>query len=173
LRKNYCSEEPEKIEGSLCCGSNMLWISKFPIILTAKLINVGHVPGSVCFIFTIDNKKVLFSEDLRSGYSRFNGEFDIPEKIDLIATYVEYRHKAGMEQCKFFRNDSKKALGAEKMSGYPLYLLTEHRKFIWARTQDGGIMLKKIPICSISLFANVVTTLYQREAAKERRNPKN
>jgi metallo-beta-lactamase family protein len=73
--------------------------------LAVKLMNAGYVPGSACFIFTIDNKKSFVSRvDLGSGYLRFNGEFDIPGKVDLIfmeATYAKCQHKFAWSNANF------------------------------------------------------------------------
>jgi metallo-beta-lactamase family protein len=172
LCKNCCKEETEKIERQFVTAKYDMEI-KISDNLTVKLINAGHVPGSACFIFTIDNKKVLFSGDLGSGYSRFNGEFDIPEKVDLIfmeATYAEYRHKAGMEQYELFRNDLKKALAAGKTVWIPALSFNRTQKVLYELKlmQDDGSLSKKIPVYSISPSANAITALYQEEAAKKK-----
>ncbi len=68
LCKNCCKEETEKTERQFVMAKYDMDV-KISDNLTVRLINAGYVPGSACFIFTIDNKKVLFSGDLGSGYS--------------------------------------------------------------------------------------------------------
>lgn len=172
LCKNCCKEETEKIEKQFATVKYDRDI-KISDNFTAKLINAGHVPGSACFVFTIDNKKILFSGDLGSGYSRFNGEFDIPEKVDLVfmeATYAECRHKVGMEQYELFRNDLKKALAAGKTVWIPALSFNRTQKVLYELKlmQDDGSLSKKILVYSISPCANAITALYQKEAAKKK-----
>jgi hypothetical protein len=85
----------------------------------------------------------LFSENLRSGYSRFNGEFDIPEKVDLIVTYVEYRYKICMEQYKFFRNDLKKLLQQEKTVWIPALFFNRTQKVLYGLKRRMAAVFKE------------------------------
>jgi metallo-beta-lactamase family protein len=138
---------------------------KIPDNLAAKLINAGHVPGFACFIFTIDNEKISFSRDLGSGYSRLNGELDIPEKGDLIfieVTYTKYRYKNSMEQYELFRNDLKKYLAAGKTARVSALSFNRTQKVLYELKlmQDDGRLSKKIPVYSISRSANAITALY-------------
>jgi mRNA degradation ribonuclease J1/J2 len=83
LCKHCCERESEKISEKFVHADYNEEI-KISGTLKAKLINAGHIPGSASIIFSTDKEKVLFSGDLGSGNSKFNGEFEIPESVDLI-----------------------------------------------------------------------------------------
>ncbi|MCA6085597.1 MBL fold metallo-hydrolase [Candidatus Endomicrobiellum agilis] len=172
LCKKCCKEETKKIENRFVTAEYNKDV-KISDSFTVKFINAGHVPGSAGFIFTIDNQKVLFSGDLGSGYSRFNGMFDVPEKVDLIfmeATCACECVKGGVKQYKLFRNDLKKALTAGKTVWIPALSFNRTQKVLYELKlmQDDGELSKKIPIYSVSPSANAVTVLYQKEVAKKK-----
>jgi metallo-beta-lactamase family protein len=119
----------------------------------------------ILFLQLTIRKFFYFPEILGSGYSRLNGEFDIPEKVDLIfmeAIYTEYRHKDGMEQYELFRNDLKKALAAGKTVWISSLSFNRTQKVLYELKlmQDDGSLSKKIPVYSISSSVNAMTTLY-------------
>ncbi|MDR0800133.1 MAG: MBL fold metallo-hydrolase [Endomicrobium sp.] len=172
LCKKCCEEETKKIESRFVTAEYNRDV-KISDGFTAKLINAGHIPGSAGFVFTVDGQKVLFSGDLGSGYSRFNGIFDVPEKVDLIfmeATYADRRVEGGVKQYELFRNDLKKALASGKTVWIPALSFNRTQKVLYELKlmQDDGELSKKIPIYSVSPSANAITVLYQKEAAKKK-----
>lgn len=125
------------------------------------------MPNSPCFVFTIGNKKILFSGDLCSGDSRFNCEDDIPGKVDLIfeggVIYAKHRHKIGMEQRELFRNDLEKAFAAGKTAWMPALSFNRTQKILYGlKLEDYCSLSKKISVYSISSSANDITTLYKK-----------
>ncbi|MDR3256898.1 MAG: MBL fold metallo-hydrolase [Endomicrobium sp.] len=167
LCKNCCEEETAKIEEYFVTAKYNEDI-KISDNFKVKFINAGHIPGSASFIFTVENQKILFSGDLGSGYSRFNGEFDIPETVDLIfmeATYGIGKNECGVKQYKLFRNDLEKALAAGKIVWIPALSFNRTQKILYELKlmQDEGSLPKDIPIYSISPSANGITALYQKE----------
>jgi metallo-beta-lactamase family protein len=171
LCKNCCELEAKKI------GEQFITVEYNKDIdikgnVKAKLINAGHIPGSASLVFKTAEKKVLFSGDLGSGYSRFNGEFDIPEPVDLIfmeATYGGSRSKDTAEQYNLFRKDLQQAISSGKTVWIPALSFNRTQKVLYELKlmQDEGIPLKQIPIYSISPSANSITALYQKEVSKE------
>ncbi|MDR0956787.1 MAG: MBL fold metallo-hydrolase [Endomicrobium sp.] len=169
LCKNCCEVETKKIAKHFVALKYNEDI-KISDNLKAKFINAGHIPGSASIIFESDGKKMLFSGNLGSGYSRFNDEFSIPEAVDLIfmeATYCDKKNK--MEHYNVFRNDLKKAISSKKIVWIPSLALNRTQKVLYELKlmQDAGILSKKIPIYSISSSANVITSLYQKEVSKK------
>jgi len=171
LCKRCCREEVKKIESRfIVLGYNE--DIKIAEGVAVKLINAAHIPGSVSFIFRIGSKKILFSGDLGSGYSRFNGEFDIPEKVDLIfmeATRSYEESKIDARQYESFRNDLKRALDSGKTVWIPALSFNRTQKILYELKlmQDNGELSKKIPIYSVSPSANFITALYQKEIGKK------
>ncbi|GHT64275.1 MBL fold hydrolase [Endomicrobiia bacterium] len=139
----------------------------------AKLINAGHIPGSASLIFKTADKKVLFSGDIGSGYSKFNGKFDVPESVDLIFMEATYggsgdRNKNIATQYNLFREDLKQAISSGKTVWIPALAYNRTQKILYELKlmQDDGILPKQIPIYSISPSANSITALYQKEVSK-------
>jgi metallo-beta-lactamase family protein len=171
LCKNCCEIETKKIAERFVTLKYNEDI-KMSDDLKAKFINAGHIPGSASVIFESDDKKILFSGDLGSGYSRFNDEFNIPEAVDLIfmeATYGDNKKKDKIKHYNIFRNDLKKAISSKKIVWIPALALNRTQKVLYELKlmQDEGILSKKIPIYSISPSANSITSLYQKEVSRE------
>jgi len=171
LCKKCCRKEVRKIESRFVALKYNKDI-KIGDNFTIKLINAAHIPGSASFIFGISGRKVLFSGDLGTGCSRFNGGFDIPEKVDLIfmeATRACAENKINMEQYKLFRSDLKRALSDGKIVWIPALSFNRTQKVLYELKlmQDGGKLSKEIPIYSVSPSANVITALYRKEVEKK------
>jgi metallo-beta-lactamase family protein len=166
LCKNCCYLETQEIE-EYFVTVDYNSENKLSEDLTVKFINAGHIPGSASLIFTLDNKKVLFSGDLGSGYSRFNGVFEIPESADLVFMEATYgsSNKKFSEQYKFFRKDLIKAISENKIVWIPALSLNRTQKVLYELKlmQQEGLLSKKLPIYSISPSANAITALYQKE----------
>jgi len=165
--KRCCAEEVKKIKERFVTLKYGRYI-EITDGFTVKLINAGHIPGSASFIFKTDGKKILFSGDLGSGQSRFNGEFDIPESVDLIfmeSTYACDKNRTGAEEYEAFGNDLQQALDEGKSIWIPALSLNRTQKILYELRllQENGRVSKKIPIYSISPGANSITVLYQKE----------
>jgi metallo-beta-lactamase family protein len=171
LCKNCCERESEKISEKFVSADYNEEI-KISDSLKAKLINAGHIPGSASIIFSTDKEKVLFSGDLGSGNSKFNGEFEIPESVDLIfmeATYGgKVNHNAAIEY-ELFRKDLKDALESGKTVWIPAFALNRTQEVLYELKlmQDAGYISAKIPIYSVSPSANAITALYQKEVSRK------
>jgi metallo-beta-lactamase family protein len=125
-------------------------------------------------IFKTASRKVLFSGDVGSGYSRFNGNFDIPEPVDLIfmeATYGSNRNDTPA-QYDIFKKDLEQAISLGKTVWIPALSFNRTQKVLYELKlmQDEGILPRQIPIYSISPSANNITTLYQKEVSKKSGN---
>ncbi|MCA6070685.1 MAG: MBL fold metallo-hydrolase [Endomicrobium sp.] len=167
LCKNCCETETKKIEEQFVAVGYNEDIN-IADALKVKFINAAHILGSASLIFQSNNKKVLFSGDLGSGYSRFSGEFDIPESVDLIfmeATHGGDKNKNIAEQYELFRKDLKLALDNKKTVWIPVLSFNKTQKVLYELKlmQDERKLSKKIPIYSISPGANTITSLYQKE----------
>ncbi|MDR1244224.1 MAG: MBL fold metallo-hydrolase [Endomicrobium sp.] len=167
LCKNCCELETQEIEKYFVTVDYNLENKLFEN-LTVKFINAGHIPGSASLMFTLGDKKILFSGDLGSGYSRFNGMFDVPESADLIfmeATYGSSNKKSSNKQYDSFRKDLVKALSKNKIVWIPALSLNRTQKVLYELKlmHQEGLLSKQVPIYSISPSANSVTTLYQKE----------
>jgi Predicted exonuclease of the beta-lactamase fold involved in RNA processing len=165
--KNCCASEVEKIDA-------MFEVVQYDADIDVsenikiKLINAGHIPGSASVMLNIKGKKILFSGDLGSGYSRLNGEFKIPEKADLVfmeATY--YEDKAGMSFTDYdnFQNDIEKAVKDGKIIWIPALSFNRTQKVLYELKlmQNNGKLSKEFPIYSVSPSANNITEIYQKE----------
>ncbi|MCL1971695.1 MAG: MBL fold metallo-hydrolase [Endomicrobia bacterium] len=142
--------------------------NKFSENIKFKFIDAGHIPGSASIIFNINGRKVLFSGDLGSGFSRLNGEFSIPEKADLIfmeATYAEDKPKPGFADYDVFQNDLAKAAAEGKIIWIPALAFNRTQKILYELRlmQSSGKLSKDFPIHSISPSANNITGIYQKE----------
>ncbi|MDR2616875.1 MAG: MBL fold metallo-hydrolase [Endomicrobium sp.] len=167
LCKNCCELETQEIEKYFVTVDYNLENKLFEN-LTVKFINAGHIPGSASLMFSLGNKKILFSGDLGSGYSRFNGMFDVPESADLIfmeATYGSSNKKSSNRQYDSFRKDLVKALSKNKVVWIPALSLNRTQKVLYELKlmHQEGLLSKQVPIYSISPSANSVTALYQKE----------
>ncbi|MCL2484741.1 MAG: MBL fold metallo-hydrolase [Endomicrobia bacterium] len=136
-----------------------------------KLINAGHIPGSSSIMFTAGNKKILFSGDLGSGYSRINGMFEIPEKADFVFVEATYGRKESFSEKGYdiFRHDLEQALSDGKIVWIPALSFNRTQKLLYELKlmQDSGKLSKKIPIFSISPSANIITDAYQKELSEK------
>ncbi|MDR2395088.1 MAG: MBL fold metallo-hydrolase [Endomicrobium sp.] len=166
LCKNCCDLETKEIEKHFITVDYNLE-NNLSENLTVKFINAGHIPGSASLMFNLKSKRILFSGDLGSGHSRFNGMFDIPEKSDLIfmeATYGSNR-KNSIKQYKFFRKDLVKAISKNKIVWIPALSLNRTQKVLYELKlmQEEGLLSQQLPIYSVSPSANSITSLYQKE----------
>ncbi|MDR3195627.1 MAG: MBL fold metallo-hydrolase [Endomicrobium sp.] len=171
LCKNCCEREAEKIAERFVTVDYNEEI-KISDKLKAKLINAGHIPGSASVIFSADKEKVLFSGDLGSGHSKFNGEFEIPEPADLIfmeATYGGKINNNVVGEYELFRKDLKNALESGKTVWIPAFALNRTQEVLYELKlmQDNGYISAKVPIYSVSPSANAITYLYQKEVSKK------
>ncbi|MDR3111638.1 MAG: MBL fold metallo-hydrolase [Elusimicrobiota bacterium] len=141
--------------------------TKISADFSVKAINAGHIPGSTSFIFTSSGKKILFSGDLSSGYSRLTGKFEIPQKADLIFMEATYgaRGKISFEQYNIFRKDLLDAVDANKIVWIPALSFNRTQKVLYELKllQDEGALSKEIPIYSVSPSANIITKIYDNQ----------
>ncbi|MDR2425647.1 MAG: MBL fold metallo-hydrolase [Endomicrobium sp.] len=171
--KNCCAKDSAEIEKLFVTLNYNEWeeISKN---IKVKLIDAGHIPGSASVIFDINGKKILFSGDLGSGYSRFNGEFSVPEKADMIfveATYADDKSKLSFLDYEVFQNDLSKALKKGKTVWIPALSFNRTQKVLYELRlmQKNGKLPKDFPIYSVSPSANNITEIYQKELKKNER----
>ncbi len=137
-----------------------------------QLINAGHIPGSASVMIEAEGKKVLFSGDLGSGYSRLTGNFDVPEKADLIfmeATYGGEKQRFGIKEYDTFQDDLDKAVKKGKTVWIPALSFNRTQKVLYELLlmQENGKLSKEIPIYSVSPSANAMNAIYKKEAAKK------
>lgn len=166
LCKKCCHLETKELE-KYFVAVNYDLETKLSKNLTVKFINAGHIPGSSSLMFTLDNKNILFSGDLGSGHSRFNGMFSIPESADLVfmeATYGSSIKKSN-DQYNAFRKDLVKAVSKNKTIWIPALALNRTQKILYELKlmQEEGLLSKDIPVYSVSPSANAITDLYQKE----------
>ncbi|MDR1695558.1 MAG: MBL fold metallo-hydrolase [Endomicrobium sp.] len=140
-----------------------------------KFINAAHIPGSASVLFEINDRKILFSGDLGSGYSKLTGMFDVPEKADIIfteSTYAEKKEKFSKKGFKVFHKDLSDALSKGKIVWIPALSLNRTQKVLYELKlmQDSKELSKEIPIYSVSPSANAVTIAYQKELDKKSGN---
>jgi metallo-beta-lactamase family protein len=133
-----------------------------------KFINAGHIPGSASILFDIKGKKVLFSGDLGSGYSRLSGMFDVPEKADMVfmeATYADDKSKLGFADYGAFQNDVARAVSKGKTIWIPALSFNRTQKVLYELKlmQENGKLPKSYPVHSVSPSANIITDIYQKE----------
>ena len=135
-----------------------------------KFYNAAHIPGSASVLFTAENKKILFSGDLGSGYSKLTGMFEVPDRADGIFMESTYADKtAGISQADYdvFRKDLLDAVASSKTVWIPALSLNRTQKVLYEikQMQDGGLIAKDYPIYSVSPSANSITELYKKEVA--------
>lgn len=133
-----------------------------------KLIDAGHIPGSASIIFDIKDKKVLFSGDIGSGYSRLTGMFSVPEKADMIfveATYADETTVQNFSDYDVFQNDIEKAVSKGKTVWIPALSFNRTQKVLYELRlmKENGKLAKDFPIFSVSPSANNITNIYQKE----------
>ncbi|MDR2860619.1 MAG: MBL fold metallo-hydrolase [Elusimicrobiota bacterium] len=138
-----------------------------------KLINAGHIPGSASVFFEIEGKKILFSGDLGSGFSRLNAKAENPPKADYV--FVESTNALideSTEQSGFmiFRKDLMKALSEKKIVWIPALSFNRTQKVLYELKlmQDEKILDKNVPIYSVSPSANRINAIYEKEIKKEK-----
>jgi metallo-beta-lactamase family protein len=171
LCKNCCEREAEKISEKFVTVDYKEEI-QFSNKLKVKFINAAHIPGSASIVFTIDKEKVCFSGDLGSGHSKFNGEFEIPEPVDLIFMESTYGGKINNNidsEYEIFRKDLKKALKSGNKVWIPAFALNRTQEVLYELKlmQEEGYISKEIPIFSVSPSANAITALYQKEVSNK------
>jgi metallo-beta-lactamase family protein len=171
LCKNCCQKEAEKISEKFVTVDYNKEI-QISDELKVKFINAAHIPGSASIVFTIDKEKICFSGDLGSGHSKFNGEFEIPEPVDLIFMESTYGGKINnnvASEYKMFRKDLKNALESGNTVWIPAFALNRTQEVLYELKlmQDDKYISKEIPIFSVSPSANAITALYQKEVSSE------
>lgn len=169
--KECCKYESEKIANYFAVVKYNQEEALFEDI-KIKFINAAHIPGSASVILSIKDKKVLFSGDLGSGFSRFNGAFDIPEKVDCVfveATYADKKAKYGSLEYDLFRKDLSEAIKEGKIIWIPSLSFNRAQKILYEikLMQDENGFPKNIPIYSVSPSANEITRAYEKEIAKK------
>ena len=165
--KNCAAKETDEIE-KLFVTVSYNNENEFSKNIKFKFIDAGHIPGSASVIFNINGRKILFSGDLGSGFSKLNGEFSIPEKADFIfmeATYAEDKSKLSFADYDVFQNDLAKAAAEGKIIWIPALAFNRTQKILYELRlmQDSGKLSKDFPIHSISPSANNITGIYQKE----------
>ncbi|MDR1195215.1 MAG: MBL fold metallo-hydrolase [Endomicrobium sp.] len=165
--KNCCAKDTAEIEKLFTTADYDKWI-EISANIKLKFINAGHIPGSASVIFDINGKKVLFSGDLGSGYSRLGGEFSIPEKADMIfmeATYANDKTKLNFSDYDVFQNDLAKALEKGKTVWIPALSFNRTQKVLYEikLMKENGKLSKEVPVYSVSPSANSITEIYQKE----------
>ncbi|MCL2334616.1 MAG: MBL fold metallo-hydrolase [Endomicrobia bacterium] len=170
LCRNCCDEESQKLAErfeTVQYGENAVLADN----ISFKFINSAHIPGSASVIFSLAGKKLLFSGDIGSGYSRLSGSFEVPEKADAIfmeSTYADDKSKQSMDDYGAFRADLLKAISEDKLVWIPALSLNRTQKVMYelALMQDEKSLSKDIAIFSVSPSANDLCSVYQKEAAK-------
>jgi metallo-beta-lactamase family protein len=169
LCKNCCQKEAEKISEKFVTVD---YNEEIQIVDTIKVkfINAAHIPGSASIIFTIHKEKICFSGDLGSGHSKLNGEFEIPEPVNLIFMEATYGRKINNDvdiEYKIFRKDLRNALASGNTVWIPAFALNRTQEVLYELKlmQDDGYISKEIPIFSVSPSANAITDLYQKEVS--------
>ncbi|MDR1940913.1 MAG: hypothetical protein LBQ47_01125, partial [Endomicrobium sp.] len=123
-------------------------------------------------IFEAGGKKIVFSGDLGSGYSRLTGLPDIPQKADALfieATYADDRHSLNFKDYEVFRKDLIKSVSKGKTVWIPALAFNRTQKVLYEINlmQKEGLLSKDIPVYSVSPSANVMNALYQKEALEK------
>jgi len=170
LCRDCCTEESKKLADKFVTaeyGEEVVLADN----VRFKFINSAHIPGSASVIFSLNGKKILFSGDIGSGYSRLSGSFEVPEKADAVfteATYADDKSKQSMKDYDVFRTDLMRALSEGKLVWIPALSLNRTQKVMHelALMQDAKILSQHVPIYSVSPGANDISSIYQKEASK-------
>ncbi|AKL98396.1 MBL fold metallo-hydrolase [Endomicrobium proavitum] len=136
--------------------------------ITFELLNAAHIPGSASVLISAENKKVLFSGDLGSGFSRLTGTFNPPSEADVIfmeSTYANDSQELNFESYEKFQKDLAKAISKNKIVWIPALALNRTQKILYELNlmQKNGTLSKDVPIYSVSPSANAATNLYKKE----------
>ncbi|MDR0823115.1 MAG: MBL fold metallo-hydrolase, partial [Endomicrobium sp.] len=134
------------------------------------LFDAAHIPGSAGLFFNIDGKKIVFSGDLGSGYSRLTGENTAPAKADFV--FMEGTNAADIDDeskntaYNGFRRDLTKALSNGKTIWITAFAFNRTQKVLYELKlmQDSGELSKKTAIYCVSPAANKISRLYDKEA---------
>ncbi|MDR3049675.1 MAG: MBL fold metallo-hydrolase [Elusimicrobiota bacterium] len=128
--------------------------------------DAAHIPGSASLFFNIDGKKIVFSGDLGSGYSRLTGQSQNAPKADFV--FMEGTNSANIEDdaaYDSFHSDLKRALAQDKSVWITALAFNRTQKVLYELKlmQDDGEISKNIEIYSISPYANKINRLYDEE----------
>jgi metallo-beta-lactamase family protein len=132
------------------------------------LSNSAHIPGSASILFEIDGKKILFSGDLGSGFSKLSGQPEIPSQADIVfieTTNAAIEQSFNEDDIETFHKDLLKALAKDKIVWIPALSFNRTQKILYElkTMQDDGSLDKDIPIYSLSPSANRINVLYEKQ----------
>ncbi len=139
------------------------------------LFNAGHIPGSASILFeAYENgsvKRIFFSGDLGSGYSKLAIAKDKAAKADYIfmeSTYGASARKTGLADYNLFQKSIAAELNKDKIVWIPALSLQRTQKVLYEikKAQDNGIIEKNIPVYSLSPSSNGLTKLYESELSQ-------
>ncbi len=137
-----------------------------------SLSDAGHIPGSAGIFFDIKDgglqKKVLFSGDLGSGYSKLVTDKKNALKADYIFLEATYGGKGrGIYAYEYysFRNILAEELKKGKIVWIPALALQRTQKVLYEikKAKDDGKIDANIPVYSLSPSSNGLTELYDDE----------
>jgi metallo-beta-lactamase family protein len=169
LCKNCCAWETEKLIEPFFSVVEYNAQTRISPDLQFKLINAGHIPGSASVIFNAQDKTLVFSGDLGSGYSRLTGLFDVPEKADVLfmeATYADGKYKLAFADYDVFRKDLLDAVKKGNTVWIPALAFNRTQKVLYEINlmKKEGLLDRQIPVYSVSPSANALNDLYQKES---------
>lgn len=141
-----------------------------------KFINAAHVPGSASVLFEAGGKKILFSGDLGSSYSKLTGKPPVAPKADFV--FVEVTNGVSENSIdegqpyRSFREDLKNAIDGGKIVWINALAFNRTQKVLYEikDMQDSGEISKSVPVYSASYGANRISRIYEREAAENKNN---
>ncbi|MDR3243707.1 MAG: MBL fold metallo-hydrolase [Elusimicrobiota bacterium] len=133
------------------------------------LIDAAHIPGSAGIFFNIEDKKIVFSGDLGSGYSRFTGKSAPADKADFVfmegTNAKDFSANIADSSYQSFHNDLKKAADGGKLIWISALSFNRMQKVLYELKimQDNSLISKQIDIYSISPTANRISRLYEKQ----------
>lgn len=140
--------------------------------IKVTFLNAGHISGSISAVFDIlnnsENKRVIFSGDLGSGYSNITQDKQIPPKADCIfieSTYGGLSKNITLKDYDKFQNALAAAVKKNKTVWIPSLALHRTQKVLYEikKAQDKGLIAKNIKVFSLSPSSNGLTKLYENE----------
>ncbi len=136
------------------------------------LFDAGHITGSASVLFNVydkgEIKKIAFSGDLGTGFSKITPDKDIIPKADYV--FVETTYGASEKNVVYadydvFQNVVSNALKNNKIVWIPSLSLHRTQKILYEikQAQKKGLISEDIPVYSLSPSSNGITALYEQE----------
>lgn len=134
--------------------------------------DAGHIVGSASVLFNVsdnqNSRRILFSGDLGSGYSKIVKDKEIVPKVDSVfveSTYGAVKKNITVQDYDKFQEEVAKAIKNKKIVWIPSLALHRTQKVLYEikQAQDKGLIPLDVQIFSLSPSANGITKQYEQE----------